>query len=29
VFYLKYHLYATFFPLWALATYERGEAAFA
>jgi squalene-hopene/tetraprenyl-beta-curcumene cyclase len=29
VFYLKYHLYATFFPVWALATYERGEAAFA
>ena len=28
VFYLKYHLYATFFPVWALATYERGEAAF-
>jgi len=28
VFYLKYHLYATFFPLWALATYERGESAF-
>ncbi len=24
VFYLKYHLYASFFPLWALATYERG-----
>jgi squalene-hopene/tetraprenyl-beta-curcumene cyclase len=24
VFYLKYHLYATFFPLWALATYDRG-----
>jgi squalene-hopene/tetraprenyl-beta-curcumene cyclase len=28
VFYLKYHLYATFFPLWALATYDRqGEIA--
>ena len=27
VFYLKYHLYATFFPLWALATYEQGGAA--
>jgi squalene-hopene/tetraprenyl-beta-curcumene cyclase len=26
VFYLKYHLYATVFPLWALATYERGGA---
>ena len=26
VFYLKYHLYATFFPLWALATYDRGGA---
>jgi squalene-hopene/tetraprenyl-beta-curcumene cyclase len=24
VFYLRYHLYATFFPLWALSTYERG-----
>jgi squalene-hopene/tetraprenyl-beta-curcumene cyclase len=24
VFYLRYHLYATFFPLWALSTHERG-----
>ncbi|HYT31944.1 MAG TPA: hypothetical protein VEO37_05075, partial [Thermoanaerobaculia bacterium] len=23
VFYLRYHLYATYFPLWALAVYER------
>jgi squalene-hopene/tetraprenyl-beta-curcumene cyclase len=27
VFYLRYHLYATYFPLWALAVYER-EAGF-
>ena len=23
VFYLRYHLYATYFPLWALSLYER------
>jgi hypothetical protein len=25
VFYLRYHLYATYFPLWALAAYRREE----
>ena len=27
VFYLRYHLYATYFPLWALSLYAREEAA--
>ena len=27
VFYLRYHLYATYFPLWALAVYETETAA--
>jgi squalene-hopene/tetraprenyl-beta-curcumene cyclase len=26
VFYLRYHLYATYFPLWALSVYQRDEA---
>jgi squalene-hopene/tetraprenyl-beta-curcumene cyclase len=25
VFYLRYHLYATYFPLWAISVYRRGE----